>query len=282
MKLVMKTPSFAVYDDVLNAPAFDRVWQYVQRESYTCVHHQMWLKAWRLSDGSPLAGPVIYSNETTARIANKCESQHALPPELVRNFVFPTGRHVDCLVETITEHGEDWADLVGRKDNDWVGFTMRAFLYPQGAGLSWHLDLGRYSGAYIYYAHPTWNVKWGGELMVADFAACPSGNNTFNPHDPKTSSIYQPDEAKRAGQHLDNAWENEKLMEMGTGRYVYPKPNRLVIVAPGCAHCINPLTAAAGDKVRATITGFFITPAENRTARAAGCTVPALSAKVLT
>ncbi len=40
-------------------------------------------------------------------------------------------------------------------------------------------------------------------------------------------------------------------MEMVTGRYVFPKPNRLVIVAPGCAHCINPLTTAAGDKVRA-------------------------------
>ncbi len=55
-----------------------------------------------------------------------------------------------------------------------------------------------------------------------------------------------------------------------TGRYVFPKPNRLVIGAPGCAHCINPLTTAAGDKVRATITGFFITPAEHRAARAAG------------
>ncbi len=60
-----------------------------------------------------------------------------------------------------------------------------------------------------------------------------------------------------------------------TGRYVFPKPNRLVIVAPGCAHCINPLTAAAGDKVRATIAGFFISPAENRAPRAPGGAVPA-------
>ncbi len=59
-------------------------------------------------------------------------------------------------------------------------------------------------------------------------------------------------------------------MDMGTGRYVFPKPNRLVIVAPGCAHRINPLTAAAGDKVRATITGIFITPAGTRAARAPG------------
>ena len=272
MKLVIETPSFAVYDDVLQAPAFDRIWQYVQREKYTWVHHQMWLKAWRLSDGSPLAGPVIYSDETTARIANQCEDRDALPPELVRDFVFPTGRHVDGLVETIAAHGGDWTELIGRRGDDWVGFTVRAFLYPQGAGLSWHLDLGRYSGAYIYYAHPTWNVKWGGELMVADDAGIADtaprepGRLAFDPHDPTTSSIYQPDQTKRVGQHLDNAWENEKLMEMGTGRYVFPKPNRLVIVAPGSAHCINPLTTAAGDKVRATITGFFITPGGGVTA----------------
>ncbi len=67
-----------------------------------------------------------------------------------------------------------------------------------------------------------------------------------------------------------------------TGRDVFPKPNRLVIVAPGCAHCINPLTADAGDKVRATIAGFFITPAENRAARAAGAAVPAPDTKAPT
>ena len=240
----------------------------------------MWLKAWRLSDGSPLAGPVIYSCEATARIANKCESPGSLPPELVRTFVFPTGRHIDCLVETTTGHGGDWTNLIGRKDSDWVGFTMRAFLYPQGTGLSWHLDLGRYSGAYIYYALPAWNVKWGGELMVADMAVCPSGSRAFDPHDPATSGIYQPDGANRVGQHLDNAWKNEKLMEMGTGRYVFPKPNRRVIVAPGCAHCVNPLTAAAGDKVRASIAGFFIAPAEARMSRAAGGSVPAQGTKI--
>ena len=146
---------------------------------------------------------------------------------------------------------------------------MRAFLYPQGTGLSWHLDLGRYSGAYIYYAHPQWNVKWGGELMVADDPAQEAGSARLDPHDPTTSSIYQPDKSMRFGQHLDNAWENEKLMETGTGRYVMPKPNRLVIVALGCAHCVNPVAQAAGDKVRATITGFFIAPPEERTARAA-------------
>ncbi len=106
--------------------------------------------------------------------------------------------------------------------------------------------------------------------MVADGAEGEPGSPVFDPHDPTTSGIYQPDETRRVGQHLDNAWEKEKLMEMGTGRYVFPKPNRLVIVAPGCAHCINPLTAAAGDTVRATITGFFISPAETRAPRAPG------------
>ncbi len=269
MKLVTKTPSYAVYDDVFPAPEFDRIWQYVQRENYQWVHHQMWLKAWRLGDGAPLAGPVIFSNETTARVANNCPDRDPLPEGLVRNLVFPTGRHIDGLIEAIHGHSDDWTDLIGRRDREWVGFTLRAFLYPQGAGLSWHLDLGRYSGAYIYYAHPRWNVNWGGELMVADDPAQEAGGSALDPHDPATSSIYQPDKTQRFGQHLDNAWENEKLMDVGTGRYILPKPNRLVIVALGCAHCINPVSQAAGDNSRATITGFFIAPTEERAARGA-------------
>ncbi len=71
-------------------------------------------------------------------------------------------------------------------------------------------------------------------------------------------------------------------MQMGTGCYVFPKPNRLVIVAPGRAHCINPLTAAAGDKVRATIAGFFITPVENCAAHAPGGGAPAPDTKAPT
>ncbi|MEE8202846.1 MAG: 2OG-Fe(II) oxygenase [Alphaproteobacteria bacterium] len=272
MKLVTKTSAFAVFDDVLSPPAFDQVWQYVQRENYQSVHHQMWLKAWRLGDGAPLAGPVIFSDRTTARVANNVESDDLLPDELVHNFVYPTGRQVDPLTETMLAQEGAWGELVGRKGREWVGFTVRAFLYPQGTALSWHLDLGRYSGAYIYYAHPYWNVKWGGELMVADDPTRDAGGD---PHDPTTASIYQPDKSMRFGQHLDNEWENERLMEIGAGRYVVPKPNRLVIVGLGTAHCINPVSNAAGDNARATITGFFIAPPEARSARAARGIEPA-------
>lgn len=276
---VTRTSSFAVYDDVLPPAEFQAVWEYMQRTNYTSVHQQMWAKTWRLCDGSPLAGPVLFSNETTARVANQVPQHMVLPPEMVQQCVFPTGRPIDQLFQTILQHGDDWSDLIGRQPQDWCGFTTRAFLYPQGTGLSWHLDLGRYSGAYIYYAHPNWNVKWGGELMIADDPAREKMGAAFDPHDPSHTSIYHPDKTKRFGQHLENTWENKKLLETGTGRYVMPKPNRLVIVSLGCAHCINPVSAAAGDNVRATLTGFFIAPEAARAARASQGVVPAAVAK---
>lgn len=272
---VMRTPAFAVYDDVLPAAEFAAVWEYMQRTNYASVHQQMWVKTWRLTDGAPLGGPVLFSNETTARVANRVPSHAALPEEMVRQSVFPTGQAIDPLLETITAQGPGWEDLIGAQDRDWCGFTARAYLYPQGAGLSWHLDLGRYSGAYIYYAHPHWNVKWGGELMIADDPNRERLGAAFDPHDPAQTSIYNPDKTKRFGQHLDNTWENKKLLETGTGRYIMPKPNRLVIVSLGCAHGINPVSIAAGDKVRASVTGFFIAPEAASAARAAKGLPPA-------
>jgi len=276
---VTRTSSFAVYDDVLPPAEFQAVWEYMQRTNYSSVHQQMWVKTWRLCDGSPLAGPVLFSNETTARVANQVPSHMTLPEEMMRQCVYPTGRPIDPLLDTITDQGAGWDDLIGRKDLDWCGFTARSFLYPQGTGLSWHLDLGRYSGAFIYYAHPHWNVKWGGELMIADDPARDRLGEAFDPHDPSCTSIYNPDKSKRFGQHLENTWENEKLLETGTGRYIMPKPNRLVIVSLGCAHSINPVSTAAGDKVRASVAGFFIAPEAARTQRASQGLAPAFQAK---
>ena len=108
----------------------------MQRTNYASVHQQMWVKTWRLCDGAPLAGPVLFSNETTARLANQVPGNVALPSEMVRHCVFPTGRPIDPLLETISDQGAGWGDLIGRKDRDWCGFTARAFLYPQGTGLS--------------------------------------------------------------------------------------------------------------------------------------------------
>jgi len=43
--------------------------------------------------------------------------------------------------------------------------------------------------------------------------------------------------------------------------YIMPKPNKLVIITSGIIHSIKKVKEAAGDRVRASITGFFQDPA---------------------
>ena len=113
-----------------------------------------------------------------------------------------------------------------------------------GTGLSWHCDAGPYTGAFIYYAHPTWNAQWGGELLVAD--GC--------------GDYAQADREDGRRHRLDNARENEILLREGTGRYVMPKPNRLVYLQGGTPHRIMPVLPAAGQNPRVSVAGFFVKP----------------------
>lgn len=263
MRLTARGTGFLVYDEVLDAEAFHNLWNFMQRTQYCWVHAQGWLKAWRLTDGTPLGGPPCFSDPETATLLNP----GAAPPP---GSCYPTGRPIDALLALIAAGQADWTGLIGQRGQNWIGFTAKPFLYPQGAGLSWHEDTGSYTGAFVYYAHPQWNVQWGGELM---FTAEVEGDRARN-----QASIYSRDPAARTGQHLDNALENERLMERGLGQFVFAKPNRLIIVQTGVAHAINPVTRAAGDHVRASIAGFFIaTPAERQRRAAAlrGACAPA-------
>ncbi len=250
MRLTARGTGFLVYDDVLEPEAFEKLWLYMQRAQYCWVHAQGWLKAWRLTDGTPLGGPVSYSDEATARAVNPPGWQP--PPE----SCYPTHRHIDELLKVIAAEHASWAPLIGRAGEDWIGFTAKPFLYPQGAGLSWHEDTNNYTGAFTYYAHPEWNVQWGGELMFTGEAGADRRDSR--------GSIYHVNPAERSGQHLDNSLENARLMEQGLGQFVFPKPNRLVVVQTGVAHAVNPVTKAAGDRVRASVAGFFIATPQER------------------
>jgi 2OG-Fe(II) oxygenase superfamily len=101
----------------------------------------------------------------------------------------------------------------------WTGFTQSAWVYRRNEGLEWHSDTGWLAG-YIYYAHPTWHASWGGELLIgADGAGA---------------------DACRSG-----------------GVFVYPAPNRLVLLRGGTMHCIKKVEPAASKAFRASVSGFF-------------------------
>jgi hypothetical protein len=107
----------------------------------------------------------------------------------------------------------------------WTGFSSSAWTYPSGTGLEWHSDTGWLAG-YIYYMHPAWRAAWGGELLVA----------TDGPPSP--------------------AARVESVCESG-GVFIYPRPNRLVLLRGGTLHCIKKVESTAGGAARTSVSGFF-------------------------
>jgi Rps23 Pro-64 3,4-dihydroxylase Tpa1-like proline 4-hydroxylase len=116
----------------------------------------------------------------------------------------------------------------------WTGFSLSAWTYRPGMGLEWHSDTGWLAG-YIYYAHPVWRSSWGGELLVAE-------------DDESASGI--------AARSDDPRGAVETVCRTG-GAFVYPQPNRLVLLRGGALHCIKKVESAAGQAFRASISGFF-------------------------
>ena len=136
-----------------------------------------------------------------------------------------------------------------------------AVAIKRGSSLYWHRDTPSVvTGSCTYYAHPQWNVQWGGELFIAhpDALAIP---------EPCGPSMITPKEVMGRGLvplsgHLDNTEVNAALMDAGMGHYVHPKPNRLVVMRTGNPHMISKVQPAAGDHVRASVTMFLIRPGQ--------------------
>ena len=236
LRATFENEQFAVYDDVLSQQDFEAVHNYLQVENYQWVHAQKWRKVWRLSDGSPLKGPVVYSHDVGEKAP-----------------VYPTRCALDIIIETILSSSQQLCDLVGRHGSDWTGFSASPYLYPAGSGLSWHVDSTPwcYTGAYAFFAHPRWDIQWGGELLIAD-ESC----KIEHPRDPgahEKQSINQFIES----QYVDGGYFNERVLAKGLGRFIMPKPNRLVVIAVGNLHAVRRVEPAAGDHLRQSISGFF-------------------------
>lgn len=229
---------FKVFDNVLSPQEHAFVWSYIQEERMEFVHSHRWVKAFRLTDGHPLRGPVYLSDHY------KADSERP---------TYPTYKAIDLVIEKIREKAQECEDLVGSQGKDWAYFFARPYLYPAGCGLSWHRDNeNNATGAFVYYAHPYWDAQWGGEFLVASL-------KTRKAVFPRTETYKG--QQKFLGSHIESAHETPILMEEGIGTYILPKPNRLVFLTAGVLHCIKKVEAAAGNKVRGTIQGFFQDPA---------------------
>lgn len=216
-------PSHVIVDDFLDEEAWTDVWTLFQVADLAPVTRTA--GAWKLGDGTPLGADEIVTPPRDAE----------LPAPGAEPGRFPSGTALDHVVAALLAHADALAPLVG---TDWAHLTARPYVYPAGTALSWHGDdTALYTGAFVYYAHPHWNAHWGGELLLADV----------------------PPEADLPimGHRFDDEGYSAALLERGEGRFVMPKPNRLVVIGAS-PHMIAPVRAAAGSSIRASISGFFL------------------------
>lgn len=234
MRCILQDERIAVLDDFLPRADFEAVWTFVQAQRYRSVHEHGWDPVWGLHEGEPLACAAMFSGA-----GPDLDTARARQPG-VDLYVYPTATHVDRLFESVALACDRLAGVIGRQGVDWSVFTARAFLYSMHTSLRWHTDHGPFTGAFTFFAHPHWNSAWGGELQVADLS-----------HD-------ETPDGSVGGSALDNRAESELLLAQGTGRYLVPKPNRLVAIKAGTPHAINHVHTAAGANVRCSIAGFFL------------------------
>ncbi|STX50144.1 proline hydroxylase [Legionella busanensis] len=235
MNLVLNNEVFAVIDDFLAPPDFEKTWNFIQTEKFKFVHSSKWVNAFSLEDGAPLWGNITIS--------------HPRPEPCTTEQIYPTNTTIDLFIAELLANSAEFSHLIGVKGSDWDFFYARPYLYPRGAGLSWHTD-GKYriSGAYVYYCHPVWDMHWGAELLI----------NPIPQQDFEYPEVtLMDDKKKKVGFHLSSNKLNNYIGD-GIGYYIVPKPNRLVIFRNNILHCIKKVENAAGNHVRASVTGFFM------------------------
>lgn len=235
MKSILNNNVFVVIDDFLEPSSFEKIWNFIQTEKFKFVHSSRWINAFSLEDGAPLWGNVTIS--------------HPRPEPCTTEQVYPTDTTIDLFIKELIINSAEYSHLIGLKDKDWDFFYARLYLYPRGSGLSWHTD-GKYkiSGAYVYYCHPIWDMNWGAELLIN-----PVPQQDFEY--PEVTLMNG--KRKKVGFHLNSNALNDYIAD-GIGYYIVPKPNRLVIFRNNILHCIKKVENAAGNHVRASITGFFM------------------------
>lgn len=244
MHKIINHPNYAVFDDFLPSNIHDELWNYCQNDEYKIANSNKWSKVWRLGDGNPMYGSLIFSNNMVAKqIVSKraySESEYLIAP--LNNVVDAFFNYYLKMVIP------DVSSIIGKQDTEWIGSTFKPYIYPEGSGLSWHQD-GEYSGAFIYYVNPVWKANWGGELFLA--------NHKHN-IDIKRDYIFSNGYAVKIPANLDSTHEDSILLEEGYGTYIHPKPNRLVVLGGGIAHKINKVSSEASSCSRVSCSGFFI------------------------
>lgn len=241
MELTKATGRYLVIDQLLPDSDFEELWKYMQVEHYHQVHAFQWFGAWRLDDGQVMRAPDYSYGSVQGSVAKH-----------------PTGRPLDILFEAILSLKKELKAVIGEESKDWDGFSLLPMLYPRNSSLYWHRDNKSWAGSYTFYCHPEWNIHWGGEMLVGD-GSMDSIPEEYGIFFRKPQKIRGAQDEVSLGSHLDNSEANSLLLEegIGAGDYIAPLPNRLVVLRGGVAHSVSKVLPAAGDHLRASMSGFF-------------------------
>jgi hypothetical protein len=236
VKTLVEDDQIAIYDDFLPAKALKALQDAAQTQPFKFQHVPDIKPVYMLGGGSGLeSSNVLRLSGSRAKLLprDRYPADADLP-----YLLYPTHGPIDGLLDQIAAVARHVPRLVGRERTDWVALSGKTLLYPANTGLQWHDDAGFYRAAFAFYYHPEWNALWGGELLVA----APD----------KQIPSWTP-------RHLfSNRANSAALLRQGIGRYVMPVPNRLVLIGPGVHHMIARVTTSAGDHLRASVAGFFV------------------------
>lgn len=240
-RVTVQTDLCTIVDDLLLPQQCDALWNFFQLQSFQRVDALGMQGQWPLEDSGVLRGPTV-------GWSRKWDAQ------------YPTKSPIDLIMKALVDAADQFAATVGKKGETWRVFTAAPTIYVAGQGRQWHRDADDDVGSWVYYAHPEWNIEWGGELFLSPQLVPPEFGVFLHRLRPMEDHPDPP--AWKS--HLDNDDANRLLLETGIGSgigsFVAPRPNRLVIVKGGTPQAQAKVRPSAGRHVHATIGGVFKKP----------------------
>ena len=162
MKVVYRGDGFIVIDDFLDFDLFNKLYDFVCMRDYKHINTEGKVaKVWRLRDGFPLRSVDSYFKSYEKK-------------SIKQNWEFPVNNVFDEFADAIHGSLANLNQYIGSSGQQWNRFSVTSWMYPKGTGLSLHEDSGPYSGAYTFFMNKSWNIHWGGQLMILPDSASKS------------------------------------------------------------------------------------------------------------
>ena len=156
----------------------------------------------------------------TTYMWTEMERFHSVVGSLPGVNAYPTGTVIDQVLDTARRVAlaNGLFDSEVGEENTYAGIVASLYKYKPGTRLVWHVDAS-YLGAFAMYFSGEWQENWGGYFAVEG----------------------------------DNPDHNE----LGVGRIISPRLNRMIVFRSGLKHAVLSVANDAGE-ARVGLSGFFV------------------------